>query len=892
VFKVKIIENKETTLFETTTLLLPSMKYFKLVFSSCLFFLLLSSTGLKAQSDVVPDEYLVMLTNESHEQAFKKELLSLSSNISYRELGNISIFKIIVPTTSLIPEALFYQHMNALPWVKYVQPNHKIQQRNTIPNDPNYSTQWQYNNTGQNGGIAGVDLDAELAWDITTGGVTPNGDTIVIAIVDGGFQVNHSDLIQNIWHNHAEIPDNGIDDDNNGYIDDYEGWNPTTSSDNFTPSSHGTAVAGIVGGSGNNGIGVTGVNWNVKLMLLLSSGNEDELVESYSYAYDARKKYNETNGAEGAFVVATNSSFGINGGSPSDAPIWCAMYDLMGEVGILSAAATANANSNVDVDGDLPTTCPSKYLIAVTNIKSNDEKELQAGYGVEHIDIGSFGSGVYTTTSNNSYSSFGGTSGATPFVAGTVGLLYATISSLLPSMSMTDPANAVLLAKQVIIDGSEDNASIANNTASGKRLNLNGVLQEYLRIDSVGVCLAPITLNSSLGGGTAVNFEWDSNSDTHYFYYAIDGGLYDSILVDKGLTLTDLDTCVNIDWYVRAVCDTMLSLPSTINTLSNAGCCVAPSNFRIENVSIDSAHVFWDKAFGFQSTKLRWKQVNSNIWTDSLIVDTNSHWIIDLDSCVNYEVDISTLCQLDTLSELSNTLTFITEGCPTCYDTDYCEILAPSNSFEWVDYINIGLWEANTGKSPTGLDFYGNDFGELSLKRGFKYPLTYFIDATSPTTERVQIFIDYNNNKQFESNEMAYAGLVSSGLVISDSISISPLAVPGNTRMRVQLQWNTNVSGCNNVNYGEIEDYCINILPSSVGLKEITQATLDIYPNPTNGILFINNPPKNSSYSLFSTLGELVQQGVVSEKLDISKQPVGVYLLQIDNFTYRILKQH
>src|SRR3970282_1127191 len=101
-----------------------------------------------------------------------------------------------------------------------------------------------------------------------------------------------------------------------------------------------------------------------------------------------RKRYNETNGAAGAFVVASNSSFGVDLGQPDNFPIWCAMYDSMGAAGILSAAATANLNIDIYTEGDTPTACASQYMIAVTNTTHNDLKSGAAAYGATTIDLG------------------------------------------------------------------------------------------------------------------------------------------------------------------------------------------------------------------------------------------------------------------------------------------------------------------------------------------------------------------------------------------------------------------------------------------------------------------------------------------------------------------------
>ena len=290
------------------------------------------------------------------------------------------------------------------PGVVAAQGNRPVSFR-AVPNDPEYSSQWQYNNTLD----SNVDLDAEAAWDITTGGITAKGDTIVVAVIDDGIDVNHADFDGNLWVNRAEIFGDFIDNDNNGYVDDYLGWNVYDQNGNVQGGWHGAPVAGIIGARGNDGNGVAGVNWNVKIMVIVGGGgSEASAVASYGYVLSQRRRYNQTQGTEGAYVVSTNSSWGSDFGQPANAPLWCNMYDSLGLEGVVSCGATINGNHNVDMVGDLPTGCPSGYLISVTNINDNDVKEFSAGYGDSTIDIGAYGEDVYTV---NGY--FGGTSAST-----------------------------------------------------------------------------------------------------------------------------------------------------------------------------------------------------------------------------------------------------------------------------------------------------------------------------------------------------------------------------------------------------------------------------------------------------------------------------------------------
>ncbi len=403
--------------------------------------------------------------------------------------------------------------------VIHAQNNHFISLRGVdeiFPNDSLFSDQWALHNTGQSGGIDGADISAADAWEFTTGGVTAHGDTIVVAVIDGGGFLSHEDLSH--WKNRHEIPNNGIDEDNNGYVDDYDGWNAFTNNDQITYHDHGTHVAGIVGAIGNNNIGVSGVNWDVKILPVVGSSSiESIVVKALDYVFTVRKQYDETNGAEGAFVVADNCSFGKDGGDPDDFPIWEALYDSLGSIGVLSMGATANKSWDIDETGDIPTGFTTDYMIAVTNTTHKDELYASAGYGDTAIDLSAPGTHVMSTKVNNNYGYKTGTSMATPQVSGAMALLMAAADSAFMDYYKSNPADAALMLRRYILDGVDTLPDLNGKTVTGGRLNVYNsmmlLFESPLKTDVNSV--SDSLLTNSIAKDTVVLTNTSSDSVTY-----------------------------------------------------------------------------------------------------------------------------------------------------------------------------------------------------------------------------------------------------------------------------------------------------------------------------------------------------------------------------------------
>lgn len=507
------------------------MKTLKLLF---LFFIATSTFAQTIDTNREDGQLLVMLKhniNLADSPSLRAEFELYNVVIDHQISRNFNIWLFTFDEDSQKADKIL-QAIRNHPAVEIAQFNHKVQERELIPNDPSFNLQWAFKNTGQSNGTPGADIKATEAWEITTNGVTALGDSIVVAVIDGGIDLAHDDL--NYWKNYHEIPGNFIDDDNNGYIDDFDGWNAYSNTGNMQINDHGTHVAGIIAAKTNNGLGVAGVSFNSKVLPVAGSGNNEVLVvSSYDYVYTMRKLYNESQGSLGAFIVASNSSFGIDGGNPADYPLWAAMYDSMGMVGILNVASTANKGWDVDINGDIPTAMTNESLITVTNTTNLDLRNSQAAWGYNSIDLGAPGTSIYSTRQGNTYGNKTGTSMSSPMVSGSIALLYATSSPTVLQEFRESPELAVAKFKRYILATVDTIPTLVGMTVSGGRLNL---------LNAVMMAANPPNLSSD---PASINFAIKPNTlDTltiHLSSSATEPDLY-SIVLDPDTTLMQIDT--------------------------------------------------------------------------------------------------------------------------------------------------------------------------------------------------------------------------------------------------------------------------------------------------------------------------------------------------------------
>jgi len=448
---------------------------------TCLFI-----AGILFAHQATAEEYIVKLQPGTSAMSYQ-----LQNNVKLKAISaELGLYQATSSSTGVRSRAA--RSINTV----YAVPNHVVKLRASIlPNDPMVSEQWSLFLDTDNVGVGMPEAWRQFGY----GGRDKNYNDIVVAIVDGGFDHSHSDLIANRWVNKREIAGNGKDDDGNGYIDDINGWNARDNNNQIAVADHGTHVAGIIGARGHNKNGVSGVNQRVKMMYVSAGnglGDTITTMKAYSYILKQKQMWLASGGKQGANVVAINSSFGIDAQQCSDPDfaVWDDMIDQLGAAGILSIAATSNLEINVDKHGDVPTSCESPFLIAVTNNGKSGAKSTGtewdptktpfpsfmnggAGFGVNHIDLAAPGEDVLSTAQKTSFSpelftAQSGTSFSTPHVAGAVGYLHSVAPKAFATRALQNPAEAALELKEVILSSVTKIPSLSAQTASGGVLNI------------------------------------------------------------------------------------------------------------------------------------------------------------------------------------------------------------------------------------------------------------------------------------------------------------------------------------------------------------------------------------------------------------------------------------
>ena len=768
--------------------------------------------------------------------------------------------------------------VNRLPGITLAQNNHLVEIRETIPDDPQFNQQWHHKNTGQSGGTAGADIKTTEAWDITTGGKNALGHDIVVCILEG-VDFSHNDLINNHWTNPFEIPGNGIDDDGNGYIDDIHGWNVGNNSGTLTgggiQTGHGTNVAGMIGAKGDNSLGVVGANWDVKMMNVVgyNVNTEASVVAAYNYPLSLRKKYNETNGAQGAFVVATNASWGIDNANPNNYPIWCQFYDTLGKYGILNCGATTNSNTNVDVNGDMPTACSSTYMVGIGRSGNNDN--IAGGYGVTTIDFAAPGINVRTTSNGNNYTTTTGTSFASPLTAGVIALLYAIPCPNFMNMVLNDPQLAADLVFNSLMNGLDLKTNMTNYYIGGGRLNAKNSM-DILMEETCGTCIAPTNIEviNITETSASVSFEQTDDSNIYFLYLREEGETTweEYFTLGTSINLTGLSECTAYEYYMESHCPgDEISNATAIMTFNTSGCgsCVDLTYCESEASSESMAFVIHSpvniagEISSYTETNNWGGAINNGyIYGDLVLVD---------DGTANGELGCAALINGAQLSgkiavAVRGTCNF-SEKAVNAQNAGAIGLIIINNQGGGLANLGAGtgsgsvtipvimisqadgaglLAELTGGGSATGLLGVQHEWiesfelnGVLTVSgddNGYRAPDNVLIpieigenvDFTmipgfdgQELEATTRIWVDMNQDGDFDVSELVYDESGTSFGELTGSFTVPASAFPGSTRLRVQFAYQGYGSAglpdvCGEFTSGEVEDYCIELIQNEI----------------------------------------------------------------------------
>ncbi len=371
-----------------------------------------------------------------------------------------------------------------LPAIEAAQPNYYYHLLAT-PNDPQFPA-----------GLWGMTkISAPAAWDTAVGSAQT-----VVAVIDTGIKYDHEDLAANVWTNSGEAPGNGIDDDGNGFVDDFYGYDFFFNDpDPLDEHGHGTHVSGTIGAVGNNGIGVVGVNWNVKIMTIKiynSSGwgtTSGMLINAYNYVRMMRER--------GVNIRVTNNSYGGCTEACGYDQATKDALDALGNSGVLNVFAAGNDARNIDVNPSYPASYDSPTILSVASSTSTDTRSSFSNWGTTGVDVAAPGSGILSTVrSAANYGTLSGTSMASPHVAGAAALL-----------SSHDPSLSAASLKATLMNTVDPLSGWTDLVRSGGRLNVAAA------VNNPTVCSYSLPSSSATvgtkGGYVAISVTAPQNCD-------------------------------------------------------------------------------------------------------------------------------------------------------------------------------------------------------------------------------------------------------------------------------------------------------------------------------------------------------------------------------------------
>jgi len=686
--------------------------------------------------------------------------------------------------------------------------------REIVPNDPSYGSQYHH-----------PLMQNDLAWDFTYG----NAD-IMLGITDDGVEVTHSDLNTNIWVNPGEIAGNGIDDDNNGYIDDVNGWDFASGNNDPNPNSlsddHGTHVSGICAGRTDNSIGIAGVSGHSTILPLQFYG-----VGSWTAAVcNAAFTYAADNGAN-----IVNTSYNINGWVGD--PVFTAGFQYMHDNGVLHFNSAGNG-SELN-----PARQAFHQTLLTVNTNASDIKSGSSNWGTG-MDISAPGSDIYSTVTNNGYNYKSGTSMAAPNAAGAAALIwsanpgwnsYQVAAQLLATADDIDAVNPSFAG---LLGAGRVNTYTAMSTTIGPPIlkSTEGMPDEGStvppdEVDEFTVAFSqimdPATVNNianfeligagpdnTFGNGDDVLYTLSTSTTymlgTNYLTFEVSGppfidGLHRIRLVSGGLTNpfgTSLDGDENGTGGDDFIRNFTIGIPAPI------------ADFEASNTSPvpDADVIFTDLTYGGPSawswtiTPATFSFVNGT--------DANSQnpevQFADF-GFYSVTLDVSNIAGSDSKTKVDyiNVITCV-----------YCPAVGDNGTEEWISNVTFNTID-NSSVAGTGYTDYTSISTEVDA--GSTHDVSISCGSTGNWDENYWVYFDWNQDCDFDDPGESYdlGGATGPG-TLTTSVLVPADAVPGSVRMRAFLKYNADPSSAceNGFSFGEVEDYTV-IVEATVTQGEI-----------------------------------------------------------------------
>ena len=405
--------------------------------------------------EVVAGEVIVRFDGQDLQANLDRAKL-FADTLDHRQIGASSLRLFRLQSRSRNVEDLV-KLMLSMPGVTYAEPNYIV--RTTLtPNDTRFGELWGLNNTGQSGGISGADISAVSAWDVSTG-----SSSIVVGVIDTGVDYNHPDLAANIWSAPTSF-NVTIGGQTITCPQGSHGFNAINNTCNpLDDNNHGTHVSGTIGAAGNNGQGVTGVNWTssvmgLKFLSASGSGSTADAIDCIEFAVQAKQAFA---GSGGANVRVLSNSWGGGGFSQ-------ALLDQINKANtndMLFVAAAGNNGTNNDTTPHYPSNYNAPNVVAVASTTRTDARSSFSNFGATTVDLGAPGSSILSTVRNGGYSTFSGTSMATPHVSGAAALVLSECT-----------LNTAAL-KANLLNNVDPISSMSGITVTGGRLNVDKAIR-------------------------------------------------------------------------------------------------------------------------------------------------------------------------------------------------------------------------------------------------------------------------------------------------------------------------------------------------------------------------------------------------------------------------------